>query len=129
MAKFSALLIDDNPKNLGVLAQMITMEGGEYTKVSQPQELEAIWKTLPRPDMIFLDLEMPTTDGYTILQAIKAEPRFKGVPVIAYTVHVSEINVAHQHGFDGFIGKPLNADKFPEQIARILNGEGVWETV
>jgi two-component system cell cycle response regulator DivK len=30
-------------------------------------------------------------------------------------------------GFDGFIGKPLNPDKFPEQIHKVLSGEKVWD--
>jgi two-component system cell cycle response regulator DivK len=46
---------------------------------------------------------------------------------IAYTVHVSEISLAHKHGFDGFIGKPLDSERFPNQLARILSGEHVWE--
>jgi two-component system cell cycle response regulator DivK len=29
--------------------------------------------------------------------------------------------------FDGFLGKPLDPDRFPDQIRRILNGESVWE--
>jgi DNA-binding NarL/FixJ family response regulator len=50
------------------------------------------------------------------------------VPVVAYTVHVSEINRAYQLGFHSFIGKPIDPDKFPDQLARILRGEPVWAT-
>jgi two-component system cell cycle response regulator DivK len=34
---------------------------------------------------------------------------------------------ARESGFDGFLGKPLDPDRFPEQIRRILNNEPVWE--
>jgi len=34
---------------------------------------------------------------------------------------------AHSAGFDGFIGKPLDPDRFPGQIRRILQGAAVWE--
>jgi two-component system, cell cycle response regulator DivK len=34
---------------------------------------------------------------------------------------------AREASFDGFIGKPLNPDHFPEQIRQILSGEPVWE--
>ncbi|NIP28430.1 MAG: response regulator, partial [Phycisphaerae bacterium] len=34
---------------------------------------------------------------------------------------------AREAGFDGFLSKPLDADEFPAQIRRILEGESVWE--
>jgi two-component system, cell cycle response regulator DivK len=33
---------------------------------------------------------------------------------------------ARAAGFDGFIGKPLNFDRFPQQILALLKGESVW---
>jgi two-component system, cell cycle response regulator DivK len=63
------------------------------------------------------------------LEKLKADARYQQVPIVAYTVHVSEINVAYQRGFDSFIGKPVDPDRFPGQLARILRGEAVWETV
>lgn len=49
------------------------------------------------------------------------------VPIVAYSVHVSEIEIARRAGFDGFLGKPLDADRFSDQLRRILSGEQVWE--
>jgi len=34
---------------------------------------------------------------------------------------------ARESGFDGFLGKPLDPDRFPDQIRRILSGDKVWE--
>jgi len=128
MSQQYALIIDDNIKNVNVLAQLLTLQQFESIKVFNPNELDSLLKTLPAVKVIFLDLEMPTLDGYTILERLKSDPRFQNIPVVAYTVHLSEINVAYQQGFDSFIGKPLDADKFPEHLARILEGEAVWET-
>ena len=52
-----------------------------------------------------------------------------GVPIIAVTAEAStdQMNKAKNSGFDGFLGKPLDPDKFPDQIRRILSGEPVWE--
>jgi two-component system cell cycle response regulator DivK len=75
--------------------------------------------------VVFLDLEMPGLDGFHVKDMLRAH--FGEVLIIAYTVHISEINVAKQSGFDGFLGKPLNKARFPDQMARILRGEGVWE--
>jgi two-component system cell cycle response regulator DivK len=38
-----------------------------------------------------------------------------------------QMRKAREANFDGFIGKPLNPDHFPDQIRQILSGEPVWE--
>ena len=40
---------------------------------------------------------------------------------------LKQMKKAKESGFDGFLGKPLDPDRFPDQIRRILNGEPVWE--
>jgi two-component system, cell cycle response regulator DivK len=124
-----ALIIDDNPKNVAVLVNMLTEEQVSSTQVVNPAQLPATLEALTQVDVIFLDLEMPGQNGYDVLKSLKTNPRFSHVPIIAYTVHVSEIHTASQVGFNGFLGKPLNADKFPDQLARILRGQPVWETI
>lgn len=82
----------------------------------------------PQPSdiqVVFLDLEMPAINGYEALPIIKHHPNFAHTPVIAYSVHVSEMQRALDMGFDGFLGKPLSAEAFPDQLQRILNGEQV----
>lgn len=129
MSQTHALLIDDNLKNLGVLAKLLSMEGARYTQVQKPREVANLLGQIDAVDVIFLDLEMPEVNGYEVLRLIKANSRFQSVPVVAYTVHVSEINTAQEMGFDGFLAKPLDSDRFPDQLNRILNGEPVWEMV
>ncbi len=129
MSQPHALIIDDNSKNVMVLANMLAEEQVTTTNVTHPQQLDGVLSNLSGVDVVFLDLEMPGLDGYQVLEKLKADARFQGVPVVAYTVHVSEIHTASQLGFDSFLGKPLNADKFPSQLQRILRGEPVWETV
>lgn len=124
-----AMVIDDNPKNLQILAKMLAAEGAETIEVPRSLMLEPMLDEIEALDVIFLDLEMPGLNGYEVLEIIKANPRFSEVPVVAYTVHVSEITVAHKLGFHSFLGKPLNMEKFPDQLARILAGEHVWETL
>jgi two-component system cell cycle response regulator DivK len=127
MSNYHALIVDDNQKNVSILAQMLTMNGVSSTTVNSSRQLEESLPSLGRVDVIFLDLEMPGIDGYQIKDFLREDPRFDGVPIIAYTVHISEINVVQNLGFDGFLGKPLDADRFPEQLERILNGEPVWD--
>lgn len=127
MSQPQALIIDDNAQNTSILAHLLAGEGITSIVVGHPAKLEAGLNQLTQPIVVFLDLEMPQDNGFDVLKKLRANPMFSHVPIIAYTVHVSEIHVAYEHGFDGFLGKPLDTDKFPDQLARILNGEAVWE--
>ena len=85
--------------------------------------------TLPRIDLILMDIRLPYEDGYQALQKVRASARLKNTLVIAVTAEASEeqMTKARASGFDGFLGKPLDPDSFPEQIKRILDGQPVWE--
>lgn len=128
MPNSHALIIDDNAQNIGVLATLLKFEDVDATKVQMPKTLHAMIDDMQQPNVVFLDLEMPGMDGFEVLDMLKAHDRFQNTPIVAYTVHVSEINVARDYGFDGFLGKPLDADKFSGQLQRILDGESVWVT-
>ena len=129
MDQAQALIIDDNARNGNVLSLLLGDEGVENTVITDPKQLEATVNDSSRFNIVFLDLEFPGINGYEILEALQSDPHFEGVPIVAYTVHTSEINKAYETGFHSFIGKPINSEKFPSQLARILNGEHVWETV
>lgn len=82
---------------------------------------------LPHIDLILLDIGLPHEDGYEVLKEIRATARFKDTLVIAVTGHREELPRARAAGFDGFLCKPLEAERFPSQLSRILKGEAVWE--
>lgn len=125
MSSAQALVIDDNPQGLKVLAQMLLKQGVESVEVRDPTTLADLLPTLGEIDVVFLDLEMPGLDGYAVKELIRSQ--LGELPIIAYTVHISEMHVVRQLGFDGFIGKPLDHVRFPEQLARILRHESVWD--
>jgi len=104
---------------------MLSKQGVSCTQLTNPTILPDILPTLERLHLVFLDLEMPSLDGYSVKDIIKAHVR--DALVIAYTVPIHEINMVRQMGFDGFLGKPLDNTRFPDQLARILRGESVWE--
>lgn len=122
-----AVLIDDNPHNMTILAQLLAESGVSSTLVADIGKLADTIAALDQIDLIFLDLEMPQIDGYSLLEHLRAEPRLSSIPVVAHTVYLTEITTAAQVGFHSFIGKPIDADTFPQQLARILRGERVWE--
>jgi two-component system cell cycle response regulator DivK len=126
MTAKQALIIDDNRSNLDVLSMFLSQQGVMVTAVQSVKQVSFALETI-NPDVVFLDLEFPTGNGFDLLRDMKANPTLTGVPIVAYTVHTSEIDEARTAGFDSFIGKPLDSRRFPEQLQRILNGQAVWE--
>ncbi len=126
MTQLHALIVDDNVDNSAILAQMLSMEGIQSTRVKEPTKLESLLPSLPATQVVFLDLEMPKLNGYALFNNLRSTAQFQHVPIVAYTVHVSEINTVRNLGFHSFLAKPLDQDQFPEQLARILKGEHVW---
>lgn len=120
-----ALIIDDQPNNILVLQQLLRMEDVAAVTISSTKDLIFQLNSIKNIDVVFVDLEMPVMDGYKVIEVIRAHPHFGSAKVIAYSVHVTELNNAMNRGFDGFLGKPLDAEAFPEQLARILSGETV----
>jgi two-component system cell cycle response regulator DivK len=85
--------------------------------------------TLPRIDLILMDIRLPYEDGYQALQKVRLHDRLRDTIVVAVTAEANEdqMRKAQAAGFDGFLGKPLDPDRFPYQIERLLAGEQVWE--
>ena len=125
MPQAQALIIDDNPTNILVLQQLLQMEDVASIAISTMKDLPYQLDSIRNVDVVFLDLEMPVLNGFEAVEMLKAHPNFTDSRVIAYSVHVSELHSAMGMGFDGFLGKPLNAEAFPEQLAGILNGETI----
>lgn len=126
MAPIHALIIDDQSLNVTVLANLLTKEGVTHTDLLDPLQVTDTLNGLSALDIVFLDLEMPGANGYDVLKILQADPRFNNVPVVAYTVHVSELNTAYHLGFHSLLAKPIDPDLFPAQLASILGGEHVW---
>jgi len=122
-----ALIIDDNRTNVTVLETLLAKSGVTHTSVLDPRHLAEVLGEITDLDVVFLDLELPGLSGFTVLETFKAHERFHDVPVVAYTVHLSELNKAHHAGFHSFIPKPIDPQRFPGQLERILRGEAVWE--
>ncbi len=124
------LVVEDNVPNFVLIARMLAFMGVQRCewKTSGWQVVQFA-DTLPRIDLILMDIRLPYEDGYQALQKIRAHDRLKDTLVVAVTAEASDeqLRKAKDAGFDGFLGKPLDPDRFPEQVQRILSGEPVWE--
>jgi two-component system, cell cycle response regulator DivK len=124
------LVVEDNVPNFVLIARMLAFMGVQRCewKTSGWQVVQFA-DTLPRIDLILMDIRLPYEDGYQALQKLRANPRLKDTIVCAVTAEASDdqLKRAQKAGFDGFLGKPLDPDRFPSQIRRLLTGEPVWE--
>lgn len=123
-----ALVIEDDEMSVEVLDQLLQNEGLTVTAVYDPSELDNVVGQLHTFDVIFMDLELPTMDGYELLAVLLDEFQIQ-VPIVAYTMHTNEIQTARQQGFHSFLGKPLKLARFPDQLRRIMDDEPVWENI
>ncbi len=125
----AVLVVEDNVSNFVLIARILGYLGIHCEWKTSGYEVLEYADTLPRLDLILMDIRLPYEDGFGAQQKLRASERFKSVPIVAVTAeaNLEQMNKARQAGFDGFLGKPLNPDRFPEQIRRILNGESVWE--
>ncbi len=124
------LVVEDNVPNYLLIARMLAFMGVQRCewKTSGWQVVQFA-DTLPRIDLVLMDIRLPYEDGYQALKKLRASPRLKATMVVAVTAEASEEQMrrAQAAGFDGFLGKPLDPDRFPEQIKRLLSGQAVWE--
>ena len=125
----AVLVVEDNVSNFVLIARMLGYLGIHCEWKTSGYEVLEYADTLPRLDLILMDIRLPYEDGYGAQKKIRSAERFKSVPIVAVTAEASadQMNKAKAAGFDGFLGKPLDADRFPDQIRRIMNGEQVWE--
>jgi two-component system cell cycle response regulator DivK len=127
--EITVLVVEDNVSNFVLIARMLGYMGIHCEWKTSGYEVVEYADTLPRLDLILMDIRLPYEDGYGALRKIRASSALKDTLVIAVTAEASleQINKAKAAGFNGFLGKPLDMDRFPDQVRRILAGESVWE--
>ncbi|MDZ4766216.1 MAG: response regulator [Chloroflexota bacterium] len=119
-----ALVIDDDRASAVILETLLLSEGMSATTIDHPAQLANIVTQLPDLRIIFVDLELPTQDGYEVLGWLRANLA-PDILIAAYSVHTSESISAMKKGFNAFIGKPINRKDFAVNLRRILNREQV----
>ena len=122
-----ALIIEDDHTSIKVMQQLLEQLTMESIVIADSYNLAEQIGDIPIPDVVFLDLEMPKSNGYSVLEQLQSDARFANVPIVAYTTHISHLNDARSAGFHSFLGKPVDGDLFPQYMADILSGIPVWE--
>jgi two-component system cell cycle response regulator DivK len=127
------LIVEDNLYNFRLMARLLALHGIENcewrisgTQVAEPAGSPGSPHGF---DLVLMDIYLPREDGYQLLARLRRNPRFAGTPIVAVTADATPDNLrrAREAGFDGFIGKPINSARFPDQVCQLLRGEAVWE--
>jgi len=124
------LVVEDNVSNFVLIARLLAFMGVEKCEwKTTGWGVVEFANTMARVDLILMDLRLPHEDGYEALRQIRANSHLKDTLVVVVTAQGSaaEMQKAREAGFNGFITKPLDVDRFPEQIGSILNGEAIWD--
>jgi len=111
------LIVDDTPKNLQLLSNILYGKGYNICiATSGSRALETV--NTEAPDLILLDIQMPVMDGFETFKALKLNPRAKNIPVIFLTavVEPEKILEGFELGAVDYITKPFS---IPELVARV----------
>lgn len=79
------------------------------------------YKSVPTPDLILLDLNMPRKTGREVLKELKADPKLRRIPVTVLTISQAEEDVLQAYNLhaNSYIIKPLDINKFIDVIKSI----------
>jgi CheY-like chemotaxis protein len=121
MSALRILIVDDNPTNLKLAADVLEFEGYEVLRASGAEEAEQVTKR-GAPDLILMDIQMPGMDGLTLTRKLKADETTREIPIIAMTSFAmkGDDQKARDAGCDGYITKPIDTRRFPSQVAAFL---------
>jgi two-component system, cell cycle response regulator DivK len=116
------LIVEDSPDNMKLFRTLLTLKGYQVTGLPGGETLLEALETAD-PELVLMDIQLPGRDGFALLQEIRSS-RFSSLRVVALSAHAmtGDRERALDAGFDGYITKPIDIHRFPEQIARALSG-------
>ncbi len=115
------LHVEDNSDNRLLIRRLLQAYGYQVLEAENAAKAREILRT-HRPDLILMDINMPDIDGYTLTSELKGMPELINVPVVAITANVMKGDRERtlSAGCDGYIEKPIDVDRFIEQVERFI---------
>jgi two-component system, chemotaxis family, response regulator Rcp1 len=129
-----ALLIEDEPADARYLVEICKALARpiEFDRVATGDDAILYLERTrhdgarPKPDVVFLDLNLPGKDGREVLADIRRDPSLNGIPVIVLTASAADADVAHASHFhaEAYLRKPAKLAELVQAFGRIglLNG-------
>lgn len=118
--KATILLVEDNEDNTTTVKALIN--GNHYLHTAADGVLGLEQAKAILPDLILLDISLPSMDGFEVLKRLKSDGQLRQIPVIALTARAMKGDREDllRHGFDGYISKPIDAELFEKAIQEKL---------
>jgi CheY-like chemotaxis protein len=130
------LLVEDNDGDARLAQEALAeakVANTLYRVADGEEALEFLRKqgkyaSVPRPQLVFLDLNLPKKDGMEVLREIKHHPSLHRIPVVILTASEAESDIVKSYDLhaNSYVTKPLNLDQFIKAIKAI---EGFWLSV
>jgi len=115
------LIVEDDPEILELLALVLREAGYDVDKAEHA--LGAVCAVVrSAPDLVLADIKMPIIDGMGLASELKSHEDTRHIPIVAVTGYDTPENRAWaiRAGYDGYITKPIDTARFPDQIAQFL---------
>jgi CheY-like chemotaxis protein len=115
------LVVDDYEDALEIYQRYLTFKGYEVITATSGVQAIAMAHAY-RPQLILMDIEMPTMNGTEAMRILRADPVFDQVPIVAFTAHALEFEqqAARDAGFDEVIAKPCLLEELLVGVERLL---------
>jgi CheY-like chemotaxis protein len=116
------LYVEDNDDNVYMLKMRLELTDEFEVLVAEDGEAGCAKAAAERPDLILMDLELPTIDGWEATRRLKNDPETRDIPVIALSAHAlaGSREKALAAGCNEFDTKPIDFERLIASIKRVL---------
>ncbi len=118
LGRFKILIVDDEPVNLQVLVNHLSLEHYDIAQAGSGREALALLETETPPDLVLLDVMMPEMTGYEVCQEIRKRFPANELPVLMLTAktQVADVVEGLKEGANDYLTKPIRKQ---ELLARL----------
>jgi len=111
------LVIEDQEQNIYLMKYMLESHGYRTVLAREGEEGIAAAR-VEAPDLILLDIQLPTMSGHQVARTLQADPDLRSIPVVAVTSYAmpGDRETVMEAGCTGYIEKPIDPDTFVDQI-------------
>jgi len=109
----TALLVDDDARNIFALSGMLERRGMRVLAATTGGEAIELVQSTPDLDIVLMDIMMPEMDGYQTIGAIREDPAFRRLPIIALTAKAmkGDREKCLESGASEYLAKPVNTEQ------------------